>query len=180
MALAIVADVGSATANAFVTVAVADLYLEARLNASAWAGTDPKMQAIIEATRELNALAWVGYRVNDTQALAWPRRVAPNPDASNGGYDETWTLRSYFAETVIPQRVQDACCELALEFLRLGTTDLAAASKTMGVIEKTIDVITTKYAAPSQQATGLQRYPRIWTLIAPLLATGTSAVRLTR
>lgn len=173
MPLAIVATVGAATANSFVTVAEADTYLEARLNSAAWTGVDPKMQALIEATRELCALGgWLGYRVDTTQALAFPRADLENPDDPTPG--------TYYATTIIPQRVKDATCELALEFLRAGTTDVAAAPATTGVTEKTVDVLTTRYADPSQQLQGLMRFPRIWALIAPLLGVGASQVRLVR
>ena len=173
MALAIDATVGGAAANSFVTVAEADTYLEARLNSAAWTGVDPKMQALIEATRELCALSgWLGYRVTSTQALAWPRDEVVNPDDPTPG--------SYYAATIIPQRVKDATCELALEFLKAGTTDLAAASATVGIIEKTVDVLTTRWASPSEQTQGLMRFPRVWALIAPLLSNSATQVRLVR
>ena len=172
MAVTVVETVGSASANAFVSVAEADAYLEARLNSSAWAGTEPKKQAIIEATRELSAINWQGYRVDTTQALSWPRYNAPNPDSTS--------CLEVFATTVIPQRIKDATCELALEFLRLGTTDAAALDSTAGVIEETVGPLTTRWADPSQRAAGLARYPRVQKAIAPLLGIGSGQVRLTR
>jgi hypothetical protein len=173
--IAIVATVGGASANSFVTVAVADAYLEMRRNASAWNDDDvddDKMQALCEATRELSAIAWQGSRVTSTQALAWPRSGAVNPDGTCSG--------EYYDEAVIPQRIKDATCELALEFLKAGTTDLAAASSTDGIKEKTVDVLTTVYADPSQRAQGLARFPRVMKLIGPLLEIGSGQVRLVR
>jgi hypothetical protein len=61
-----------------------------------------------------------------------------------------------------------------------GTTDVAAAGATDGIIEKTVDVLTTVYAQPSQRAQGLARFPRVMKLIGPLLEVGAGQVRLTR
>lgn len=164
MAVTVDATVGGASSNSFVTVAEADAYLEARLNSAAWTGDTAKKQAVIEATRELNRLDWAGQRVDTTQALSWPRDEVEDPDSP--------TLGEYVDNTIVPLRVKEATYELALEFLRAGTTDLAALPATTGVIEKTVDVLTTRYADPSQQAQGLLRYPRVWTLISPYLANG--------
>lgn len=172
MPIDIVATVGAADANSFVTIAEADAYLAARLNSSAWTGTEPKKQAVVEATRELSAMAYLGNRVDAVQALSWPRFNARNPDGVSS--------LDVFAIDVLPQRVKDATCELALEFLKAGTTDLAALPATAGVIEKTVDVLTTRWAEPSQQAQGLARFPRVMKLIAPLLGVPAGQVRLTR
>jgi hypothetical protein len=172
MTITLVETVGSASANSFVSVAEADAYLEARLNSSAWTGAEPKKQALIEATRDLCNETYQGYRASATQALAWPRSDAPNPDGE--------TDSVYFETTVIPQRVKDATCELALEFLRAGTTDVASLSSTAGMIEKTTGPLTTKWADPSAIAAGLSRYPRVAALIQPLFGIGSGQVRLTR
>jgi hypothetical protein len=158
----LIATAGASNANAFVSVADTDTYMDARLNASAWTGEadeDVKERALIEATRELNLWAWKGNRTTSTQALAWPRDLVHNPDSPN--FD-------YFANTVIPQRVKDATCELALEFLKAGTTDVAALERTANVARKKTDVLETDYVAPQFRAKGLARYPRVIALIAPL------------
>jgi hypothetical protein len=175
MAVAIVADAGSASANSFVTLDEAAAYMESRLNGSSWetdATTDNKNRALVEATRELSALTWQGTRTDDTQALAWPREWVLNPDASSAGF--------YYESTEIPQRVKDATCELAFQFIKSGTTDVAALPATDGVIQKTIDVISTTYADPSHRKTGIARFPRIYKLIAPLLDGVGSSFRLVR
>jgi hypothetical protein len=77
--------------------------------------------------------------------------------------------------------VKDATCELALEFLKAGTTDIAAQDTKQNVIQKTIGPISTTYSDPSQRAVGLARYPRVMALLAPLLdGIGSNQVRLTR
>jgi hypothetical protein len=164
----LVETVGASTSNSFASETEFEDYCDARLNASAWtsADEDDRIRALIEATRELNVLVYVGDTVDETQALLWPRQYAVDPDSP---------VQDYFATTVIPQRIKDATTELALQFLIAGTTDLASLEATQGVIEKTIGPLTTRWADPYARVTGLKRYPRVWALVAPLLsAAGTS------
>lgn len=166
MAITITATAGSASANSFVTELEQIAYMAARLNASTWTTvsgstcTETEKAAMVEATRELSNRRWQGMRVDDTQALSWPRDTVVNPDSA--------TL-NYYSTTAIPQRIKDACCELAFQFLKLGTTDLAAEDALVGVIETHVDVIG-KTLDPHLKTTGLARFPRVWSLIAPLLA----------
>lgn len=169
MAVVIDATVGGASANSYATLADAETYMEGRLNSTTWdaATTDQKNRALVEAARELQVLAWDGSRVDDTQAMAWPRSWVVDPDDPNG---------DYYEETVVPVRVSEAQMELAFQFIRAGTTDLAALDSTDGIIRKKIDVLETEYARPYERVRGLQRYPRVWDRILPLLAaTGTGA-----
>lgn len=143
-----------------------------RLNASLWTGADDtKNRALVEAQRELDGLTWIGKRASSTQALSWPRDWAVNPDDPNG---------DYYASTVVPQRLKDAQCELAFMFLKAGTTDVAALDATDGIVEKKIDVLTTRYAAPHERPTGLARYPRVLRFIMPLLEGSTITQRLVK
>lgn len=173
MALTIVATAGSASGNSFVTEAEAISYMAARLNPDSWitfngsACTEDEKKALIEATRELDPLMWGGRRATDTQRLAWPRLWAPDPDSP---------IRSYYDSDVIPQRVKDATCELALQFVKAGTTDVAAYDSALNVVEKTVDVLHTRYAEPHQRPHGLARYPRVMKYIAPLLSGRSSSV----
>jgi hypothetical protein len=163
LAVTIVATVGGASANSFVLLSEAASYMEGRLNSDSWddATTDEQNRALVEATREISSIVgWCGRRVDDTQALAWPRYMAPIPDSGSG-----W----YFSETEIPQAVKDATMELAFQFLVAGTTDIASLDSTLNVRVKTVDVLTTEYFEPNQRITGLKRYPRVWRLIAPLI-----------
>ena len=171
MALTIVETVGSASANSFVSEAVADAYLEARPNSSTWTGTTAKQQALISATRLLSMQQWQGARVDETQALAWPRQWVVNADAPWGN--------TYFSTTAIPQWLKDATCELAFETLRAGTTDIFALPATDGVLVKTIDVLSTTYSEHAQKQ-GLQRYPLVWQLIRPYVVTSGPQVPLVR
>ena len=179
MAPTIVATVGSASANSFVTLSEMTAYCDARLNASIWTEADAQVAALVEATRELSLLTYVGSRVTATQKLSWPRDYAPNPDAP-------WVeligdaLLSYFADTVIPQRVKDATCELALQFLIAGTTDLASADANEGVIRKKVDVLETEWESASSRASGLSRFPRVLAMIGPMLETTGGGLTLER
>lgn len=163
MAITLDTTVGGAATNSYVSVATATTYLEARLNSSAWtaAAIEDQKAALVEAFRELNLFEFAGSRVTSTQAAQWPRQWAINPDAP--WYD-------YFSLTAIPQRLQDAQCEYALEFLRAGTTDVAALPSSDGIIQKTVDVLTTIWADPYARAKGTARYPRILALLRPLFA----------
>lgn len=162
MAVTIVATAGSATANSYVTLAQADSYMESRLNASSWddATEDNQNRALVEATRELDVLMYGGRKATDTQALQWPRDNAVDPDSPNA-----WL----FENTEIPQRLKDAQCELAFQFIKAGTTDVAALDATTNIASKSVDVLSTEYVAPHARAKGLKRYPRVWNLIAPLV-----------
>jgi hypothetical protein len=172
--ITIVATPGSATANSFVTEAEVIAYMATRLNNSAWTTvtgsdcTEDEKKALIEATRELSALAYIGERVDGTQVLSWPREDAQNPDSpgidSMGGE----TLGDY-ASNIIPDRVKNATCELAFQFLKSGSTDLAALDSKIGVLSKTIGPISTTYTDPDKRAQGLARFPRVMNYIRPLL-----------
>ena len=164
MAVVIVATVGSASANSFATLAEATSYMEARLNSTLWdaATTDSQNRALVEATRELSAKTWNGNRVDEIQALSWPRDWAVDPDSPTADFYDT---------TLVPQRVKDAAVELAFQFVKAGTTDVAALDPNIGTIEKTVDVLTTRYAEPYARAKGLERYPSVMRYIRPLLAT---------
>lgn len=175
MTLVLDDSVGGASANTFASLAEATAYMDSRLNGSAWtsATEDDQNRALVEATRELSAMAWKGQRVTETQALAWPRAWVETPDAA-------WPGVSYIDSSVIPQAVQDATCELAFQFLKAGTTDLAVIDPNDNVRVKTVDVLTTEYFEPYQRKLGLARFPRILNLIRPLLAASGSSVPVVR
>jgi hypothetical protein len=166
MSVTIVATVGAANANSFVTDAEMTAYCEARLNASVWTGADAQLPALVEATRDLSLLAWKGYRATAVQALAWPRTEVVNPDIPNSVLDPT---EQYYDDDVVPQRVKDATCELALQYLLAGTSDIAVADPNAGVIRKRVDVLETEFARPVDRPQGLTRFPRVLQFIGPLL-----------
>lgn len=174
MPLVIDASVGGASANSFLTLAEAQTYMDARLNGSLWdaADTDDQNRALVEATRELSHFCWCGTRVTTTQSLAWPRQWVVNPDTPAFAW-------AYYDTTVIPQRVKDATAELAFQFLNAGTSDLASADPNAGVVEKTIDVLTTRWAA-FQRPSGWARFPRVLGYVGPLLEESSGGIDVVR
>jgi hypothetical protein len=180
----ITATAGDAAANSFVLLAEAEAYFEARLNAAPWndAAEDDRVRALIEATTEISALPFQGYRVTETQALAWPRSYAPNPDAvapALTGNEYT----TYFAENVIPTRVKRATYEYALAFLvaAANSRDLAVSDPSLNVLRTKTDVLETEYVDPSRRVRGPGRFPRVMAQLQPLLdPTRTGGLRVVR
>jgi hypothetical protein len=171
---ALIATAGATDANSFVTEETFIAYLATRKNAPAGSTvsgstlTEVEQLACIEATRDLDVLAWKGKRASATQRLSLPRTQWMQPDPAPGA-------PPHFADDAIPRLVQDATCELAVEYLKAGTTDLAALPATDGVIRKKVDVLETEYAQPHARAQGLARFPRVLAMLAGLYdgATGT-------
>lgn len=118
--MAIVATVGSATANSYVTLAEALEYFAARPNADKWlAASDARQEnALRWAASRLDDERWVGARADETQALSWPRNYVYKP--------HTATL---IASDEIPQRVKDAQCEYALMVIESGVTNRASGAQ---------------------------------------------------
>lgn len=116
---ALVTTPGSASANAYVTLAVANQYhLDRPAVGTTWSAAtdDAKTAAILFATKQLDALyVWSGFAVDGTQALCWPR----NGMLTRNGYT--------IATTVIPTELQHACAEFARQLLaadRTGDSDI--------------------------------------------------------
>jgi hypothetical protein len=181
----IVATPGAANANSFATEVEFIAYASARLNVptgttvSGSACTETEKKALVEATRELTLLMYAGIRPSSTQALSWPRGYAPNPDLDQ--LEPGGSLTDvYFADDVIPQRVKDATVELALAFIKAGTSDIAGPDTTVGVIEKTVGPLTTRWSESRPRPHGLARYPRVAALITPLLSTSAGVAELAR
>ena len=188
--ITIVATPGGASSNSFCTEAEYIAYTATRLNVpedttvSGSACTETEKMALIEAARELTNAPWAAQRTFLTQALAWPQRYAMNPDApAITGITDIAQL--YFDPGLageaasIPARVKHAQIELALEFIKAGTTDLAAADPNAGIIEKTVDVLTTRWS-PYARPTGWARFPRVLDYIAPMLAGSAGGLEVVR
>lgn len=172
------ATVGDASANSFITEDEFDDYLDSRLNTGTYSSGD-KVKALIEATRELTLLSYIGTRVDSTQSLAWPRSDASNPDAPAIDTVSGEVLAD-FAEDEIPQRVKDATAELALQFLKAGTTDLASQDTSESIKSETVGPISVTYNDPEQRDKGLARFPRVLNYIRPLLKKTAGGLELVR
>lgn len=101
MALVVEDGTGVSNADAYAAIATVDAYATARA-LTAWTGTTAvKEAAIKEATVYLDtSYAWKGAIESETQALAWPREGVIDKEGRE--------------VTGLPQRVIDACCELAV------------------------------------------------------------------
>lgn len=178
----IVVTVGSATANSYITVVEAESYHDDQLNAADFAAVsdaDDKIRALLAAARELDLVRWLGSVVDDTQALQWPRKNAEDPDNPNSQAGDA--ALGLFAETVIPQRVQDAQAEIALEMILLGTTRFTDLPTDFEELECVIGPLESKSVPQRQRRTALGRFPRVMELIGPLIdpvASGRKVVRV--
>lgn len=117
---ALVITPGSALANAYVSVAVADQYhLDRPAVGTTWsaASADAKAAAILWATTQMDAVwEWVGYPVDAVQSLLWPRGGM----LKRNGWE-------YVALDVIPVELQEATAEFARQLLvgdRAGDSDI--------------------------------------------------------
>jgi hypothetical protein len=117
---ALVVTPGSATANAYVSRAVADQYnLDRPAADTTWAlaTNDQKDAAILWATVLLDRMfVWYGYVINETQRLLWPR----------AGLLDVNQYR-LLDSTTIPTLIQYATAEFARQLLaedRAGDSDI--------------------------------------------------------
>jgi hypothetical protein len=135
MALVVVATVGTADANSYVTLDEAKAYCTANLYTTEWdALTDAQRnEAIVMATRLLDAdkWPWTGAAVSPTQALGWPRLGM----LSRNGFP--------VAADAIPRELKDAVSEFARQLaqedrqadndiIRQGITSVKAGSVSVG------------------------------------------------
>ena len=122
MAITIVATVGSATANSYVTLAEADSFVEGLTQSDdvvAWGNStdDEKNRALFSATRRIDRERFLGAKASDTQARQWPRSGVRVPDQYTNLYGLSFPnriLADYYTDTEIPPEVQDAQIELAV------------------------------------------------------------------
>lgn len=175
MALIVENGTGLATAESYVSVA----YATARnlsLGNSTWAGltTAQMEEALRRATNYMEQsyrLRWAGFRLTDTQALAWPRRYVLRPDSSANALYGYGT--GYYAFDAVPVEVQQACSDLAL---RAAGGDLLA-DQTQRKSSVTVGPISTSYEAGGKLST---TYAAIDALLRPMLTTGAGQLRMVR
>lgn len=129
-------EVGSAEANSYISVEEADAYFEARfLSGEGWSGltVDQKAARLLQAAITIDRLQFIGERVSETQALAWPRR-----SSNEIGYYSTLTvLGRQIAVDEIPTAIKYAQVELALTIFDedgevLGTSSSLVKSESLG------------------------------------------------
>ncbi len=167
MALIVETGSGASNSEAYISVVDCDAYLEAR-GMTTWAtmSADEKEHAIRRAADFMGQAyraRWKGSRVNLTQALDWPRSDVPRSDG----------LTAYYDSTVIPAEVVRANAELAF---RAAAGELAP-DLGQTVASESVGSISVTYAAGSMAT---KRYPAMEALLRPLLALGSSSVKLIR
>ena len=131
--------------DAYVSLTESNTYWSNRNNTTWSSASDAnKEKAIREATQYLDgAYEYVGELTDLEQSLAWPRSFS---------YIQSGNFKNaIFATDVIPQKIKDACCELALDAL---SARLMPSQDRAGLIKKQkVDVIEVEYMdyAPSQK-----------------------------
>jgi hypothetical protein len=135
-----------AGANAYVTLVEQAAFIGSIAQPTA---TDTELErAIILATRYIDGhyrQQWKGRRVEPvTQSLEWPRygvSISNSLTSSGSAFYDAGFGQMYIPSDTIPQRVKDACCELALRAL----SGELAADGDASIGRKKIDVIDTEY-----------------------------------
>ena len=157
MAIVVEDGTGKSTAESYISVADASTYHTARGN-TAWAAltTDALREAALrKATdymRQAYRSRWQGYRVNEDQALDWPR------------YDVE--VEGYAVDSdIVPTEIKNACAELAL---KASSADLNP-DLTQGVLSEQVGSISVTYDKNSPQRT---RYAAIDAMLSPYLKAG--------
>lgn len=149
MTVTVVATAGASDANSYLSVAAADSLANLQLGTLSWssASTDNKGRALIQSTRLLDELSWIGEKAASTQALLWPRKEAECGD---------WS----FASTEIPPQLKQACFDLAEYLLGqdqpvrsagAGSSELIPGIPNANLRSASVDVISVEFAT-SQQA----------------------------
>lgn len=166
MAIIVETGTGAADSEVLCSVAFCDTYHAAR-GVAAWAAlTTPDKEAALRRgyayMQQAYRMRWAGFRVNNTQALDWPRQQVPRTDVYSGN---TGGVGNYYPYNTIPSEIQQAQAELALKAASgdlLGDVDPPVASESVGPISVTY----------FQGGTKTKAYPAIDRLLAPFLQGG--------
>ena len=116
MALTLIKEDGTGRSDA--NAADGDAYHDGHLYATAWtaATAAKKDAALVMATRLIDAqFQFDGGKLNEAQALHWPRDNCHDPDADGWGGGTV-------ASNVVPKPVVEATCEMARELLIVDRT----------------------------------------------------------
>ena len=122
MAISIVATVGAADANSYLTLADAQSLIDGLVEDAdvvVWASatTDQKNRALYTAAQRIDRERFLGARVNDTQAMQWPRSGVRKPDTYINTYATGFPFRiveDFFTDTEIPDQLKKAQSVLAV------------------------------------------------------------------
>lgn len=166
MALIVEDGTGLSTAEAYISVANADAYHEARGNAD-WVAltTTEKEQLLIKGADYLVQLyrgRWAGIRVNSTQALDWPR-------------DGVWLddYPEYLDNDYVPADIANANAIMAFKAL---AEDLVA-DQDQQIKRTAVGSLEVEY---SDSARPYKQYRSVDLLLRPYLVGGNNTARLVR
>lgn len=110
--MALNATVGSPDANSYVTVEEADAYFADRVHSGTWDAFAEKDQVLVTSSQMLDwYFKWKGYKVVDTQGMAWPRMGAIRRDST------------VIDDSSLPAELKVAVYELALSSIASDRTD---------------------------------------------------------
>ena len=172
MSLTLIKETGAGLtdANSYANVTDGDAYHDGHLYATAWTGATAtgKAAALVMASRLIDAeFQFNGVRAIAGQAMAWPRRVCPDPDSGD-----------MLAFNAIPGLVVNATCELARELLIADRTASPAGeglsyqnvgstqtgynkSDTRPIIPAVVQAMLSKYGALIKSRSGAVRLVRV-------------------
>lgn len=164
---------GLATAEAYASVADADVYFSAR-GYTLWAtmSTAEKEQALRRASDymlQAYRQRWSGARADVAQALDWPREYVIVRDAQIGVPGHV----SYYPSDAVPPLVVQANCLLAFK----AASGELSADLGVPVVEEQVGPIRVRYQEGARQSV---RYKAIDDMLAAFLAGSESSVRLVR
>lgn len=95
--------------KSYITVEEANEYFQTRYGADIWntLSLEDKIKALVMATRKLDCLPYIGYKVNPNQQHQFPRYFV----------DYAYAL-DYFVTAETPQQIKDATAEEALSIVQ--------------------------------------------------------------
>jgi hypothetical protein len=121
---------------------------------------------------QVYTMRWKGYRVDNAQALDWPRSFVTKPPAAVPTAYASYP--AYYLTTELPGIVGDAQSELMVRVAALGTL---SPDLQRGILREKVGDLDTEYDPNSAQA---PRYPAVDAMLRPLLLSGNSSVSLIR
>lgn len=110
---------GLENSNSYVTLAEANTYFDSHPQNAGWSGLasdDLRNRYLVTAARVLDScFEFNGFKVNQSQAMQWPRQGAVDRNSGNTGQrvSRSTIQDGYFPDDEVPQGVKDAQCEMA-------------------------------------------------------------------
>lgn len=140
MSLTITTTFGSAEATAYISIAEASNLLEASFDFSVWDGAtaEDKARSILQATRAIDLMSFIGAKLTDTQSLEFGRL-----------YDDGTS------DTEYPEPVKLACALEALWLLKYKDdkqSERALKARRDGILSRSTEGASENYNDPSKKS----------------------------